>query len=306
MNQKTAVLLEEKAVGKGTFKELTNLPLLRRYEDSFVKATGVPFKLVGPDAKNLCLADSNSSNSLCSLVAESPLGCKSCGQTQKRMKGLVERKLRVHQSCCFAGLTEVAIPVLQGRRHVGTLISGQVFKDEPNKLDFEMLAKRIGRGLGNAWKEKARKAYFKTQVMPMEKFHAITELLHVFAQHLPEDATQHSIAASTAEPVAVSNAKQFIRSHFETEITLDMILQHVHVSRFYFCKIFKKATGMTLTEYTARVRIETAKTLLLEHALRISDVAFASGFGSIPQFNNVFSRMIGMSPTDYRVMRREK
>jgi len=306
MNQKNAARIEENTPTKGAFEELTNLPLLSDYEDSFFKATGVPFKLVPPDAKKLCLAVSNSPNALCALIAKTPLGCKACGETQKRVKRKVEGKLIPHQNSCFAGLTEVAVPVLNGRRHIGTLISGQVFKEEPSQVNFEMLVKRIGGGLGPIWKEKVRTAYFKTEVMPSEKFRAITELLHVFAQHLPQDATQHSIATSTAEPLAVSNAKKFICSHYDSEITLERVLQHVHVSRFHFCKIFKKATGMTLTDYTARVRVEKAKALLLEPALRISDVAFASGFGSIPQFNNIFKRMVGMPPTEYRLIRRKK
>ena len=77
-------------------------------------------------------------------------------------------------------------------------------------------------------------------------------------------------------------------------------MRHVHVSRFYFCKLFKKATGMTLTEYVARVRVEKAKTLLGNPSLRVSEVGYAAGFGSIPHFNSVFKRHVGMPPTEYR------
>jgi AraC-like DNA-binding protein len=78
------------------------------------------------------------------------------------------------------------------------------------------------------------------------------------------------------------------------------VAQHVHVSPFHFCKLFKKATGMTLTEYVARVRVEKAKALLVDPSLRISEVVFAAGFGSIPRFNSVFKRYVGMPPTEYR------
>jgi len=61
-----------------------------------------------------------------------------------------------------------------------------------------------------------------------------------------------------------------------------------------------------LTEYISRVRVEKAKILLLDFSLRISDVVFSSGFGSIPQFNNVFKRIAGMSPTGYRKEIRKK
>jgi two-component system response regulator YesN len=57
---------------------------------------------------------------------------------------------------------------------------------------------------------------------------------------------------------------------------------------------------MTLTEYVTRVRVEKAKTLLVDQSMRISEVVFAAGFGSIPRFNHVFKRYAGMAPTEYR------
>ena len=85
----------------------------------------------------------------------------------------------------------------------------------------------------------------------------------MFAQYLADFASRQAIACSEAEPEAVASAKQFVQSHAEEPIKLEQVVQHVNVSRFYFCKLFKKATGMTLTEYVARVRVEKAKTLLV-------------------------------------------
>lgn len=297
---------EESASSRRVFEEMTDLPLLRQYQKAFTKATGVSFNLIPPDAKHLCCPSGSSKDSLCSLLSHTPVGCTECEKTQNNVKQKIGRKLSPQKNSCFAGLTEVAVPILKGNRHIGTLMSGQIFRQERSKLDFEMLVKRIGGGTDNGWKEKARKAYFKIPVIPMERFQAVAELLNVFAKHLPDDANRHSLASSTLEPVAVSDAKKFVRSHYDHSITLEQVLQHVHVSRFHFCKIFKKATGMTLTEYTARIRVEKAKSLLLEPSLRISDVVFASGFGSVPQFNTVFKRLVGMSPTGYRRSLRSK
>jgi transcriptional regulator GlxA family with amidase domain len=57
---------------------------------------------------------------------------------------------------------------------------------------------------------------------------------------------------------------------------------------------------MTLTDYVARVRVEKAKNLLVDPSLRISEVVFAAGFGSIPRFNSLFKQHVGMAPTEYR------
>ena len=72
------------------------------------------------------------------------------------------------------------------------------------------------------------------------------------------------------------------------------------MSAFYFCKTFKKATGMTFTDYLARVRIEKVKNLLLNPHKRVSEAAYEAGFQSLSQFNRVFRRIAGESPTVYR------
>ena len=57
---------------------------------------------------------------------------------------------------------------------------------------------------------------------------------------------------------------------------------------------------MTFTEYLARIRVEMVKKLLLNPHTRISEAAFEVGFQSLSQFNRVFRRFAGESPSDYR------
>jgi AraC-like DNA-binding protein len=64
--------------------------------------------------------------------------------------------------------------------------------------------------------------------------------------------------------------------------------------------MFKKATGMTFTDYLGRVRVEKAKNLLLNPHLRVSEIAYAVGFQSLTHFNRVFRALTGQSPTDFR------
>jgi len=180
------------------------------------------------------------------------------------------------------------------------LMSGQVFRREPTERDFKMVVKMVESGLNGDWEKKARKAYFETPILTAERFEAIIQLLNVFAGYLADYAGRHAIACSDHEPAPVASAKQFVQSHVEEPITLAQVVRHVNVSRFYFCKLFKRATGMTLTEYVSRVRVEKAKTLLVDPSLRISEVVYAAGFGSIPRFNSVFKRYVGMPPTEYR------
>lgn len=283
-----------------TFDDLIRLPVIAFYEAAFRKGTGVPLKVVPPGVptQRLCLGADE--NAFCSLVACTPAGCAACLETQVHAQHSVARKLATQQISCFAGLTEVAVPVMIGEWHVATLMSGQVFRREPTERDFTMVAKMVGSGMSDDWLRQAHKTYFATPVVTADRFQAIVELLNVFAQYLADFAGRHTIACSTEEPAAVTSAKQFVQAHINEPITLAQVVQNAGVSRFYFCKIFKKATGMTLTEYVARVRVEKAKALLVDPSLRITEVLYSAGFGSVPQFNSMFKRYAGMAPSEYR------
>jgi AraC-like DNA-binding protein/ligand-binding sensor protein len=282
------------------FADLARLPVIQFYESAFRKATGVSLKVVPSCEPSARLAFGKGENVLCALLTATPSGCEACLETQRRAQRAVQKKARAHQVNCFAGLTDVAVPVITGGRHVATLMSGQVFRREPTERDFKMVVTMAGSGVDTQWEKKTRKAYFETAVVTAERFEAIIQLLTVFAQYLADYASRQALASIAEEPAAIANAKQFVRTHLEEPFTLAEVVRHVNVSRFYFCKLFKKAAGMTLTEYVSRVRVEKAKTLLIDPSLRITEIVYSAGFGSIPQFNSVFKRIVGMPPTAYR------
>lgn len=284
-----------------TFEELAELPLLKQYEKAFRKATGVSLKLLPPDEKKRRANLRQSENPFCAFVASTPAGCEACLDAQRRIEKSTAEDLVPQRAYCFAGLTDIAIPVMVEGRHVATLLSGQIFRREPTGRDFERMLKKLGDFRDKEWEKIAKKAYFQTPVVRPDTLDAVVQLLAVFVRHLADDISRHMVAARPeTEPPVVISAKRFVEAHSQEAVTLERVLAHVHASRFHFCKVFKKSTGITFTEYVARVRVEKAKALLMDPALRVSEIAFAVGFGSIPQFNSVFKRIVGKPPTDYR------
>jgi len=282
------------------FENLARLPAIQSYETAFRKVTGMSLKVVPPAESVRRLSFGKFENPFCSLATRSPVGCEACWEAEKRAQRGAGKKLIPQRVSCFAGLSDVAVPVIVNGRHVATLMCGQVFRRLPTKRDFQRIVKMLQSGQNADWEKKMRKAYFETPVITSDRFQAMVHLLTVFAQYLADYASRHAISVSAHEPKPVSSAKQFVLSHFQETVTLGLVAQHVHVSRFYFCKLFKKATSMTLTEYVTCVRVEKAKTLLANSSMRVSEVAYAAGFGSIPRFNSVFKRHVGKPPTEYR------
>ncbi len=282
------------------FDDLARLPVVQHYETAFCKATGVPLKLVPPGEPGQHLDFGRFKNAFCAMVTGTPGGCIACLGTKRRAKRGASQEFDPQQTTCLAGLTQARVPVLVGGQHVATLLSGQVFFRPQTERDFLIALKKANGGRNSDWEKKARPAFFETPVVTSDRFQAIIHLLNVFAQYLADYTSRHSIFFAATESKIVSGARQFIESHIQETVTLGLVAQHVRVSRFYFCKLFKKATGVTLTEYVTRTRVEKAKTLLANSSVRVSEAAHSAGFGSIPRFNSVFKCQVGMSPTEYR------
>lgn len=103
-----------------------------------------------------------------------------------------------------------------------------------------------------------------------------------------------------AEPVAIWKARKYIEEHAEEELSLTKIAKVVNMNANYLSENFKHVTGMKFVEYVARTRFERACGLLRDSNARVSEVAFAAGFQSLSQFNRLFKKFSGKSPTQYR------
>ena len=115
------------------------------------------------------------------------------------------------------------------------------------------------------------------------------------AHELNETTSRHR-----AEPVAIWKARKYIEEHADEELSLIKVAKVVNMNANYLSEKFKQVTGTNFVEYVARTRFANACDLLRKSNLRISEIAFAAGFQSLSQFNRVFKRFSGKSPTQYR------
>src|SRR6516165_5194523 len=111
---------------------------------------------------------------------------------------------------------------------------------------------------------------------------------------------ENATCRSRAEPVAIWKARKFIEEQSREELSLTKVAKAVNMNANYLSENFKQVIGINFVEYVARTRFGTACDLLRNRNTRISEIAFAAGFQSLSQFNRVFKRFSGKSPTQYR------
>ena len=107
-----------------------------------------------------------------------------------------------------------------------------------------------------------------------------------------------------AEPAEIWKARKFIHEHSDEKLSLTKVAKSVNTSANHFSEKFKEVTGVNFVDYIARTRAEKAGELLQNSNLRISEIAFGVGFQSLSQFNRVFKKFSGKSPTEYRAATR--
>ena len=279
-------------------EQLQRSDIFRDYQKAFQEATGLPFSLRAIEAFNLPHLGDAKGNPFCALMARSNHSCAACLQLQRKVEE--EAQMEPKTLKCFAGLCDSAVPIRVGENLVAFLQTGQILLHKPNQREFKRTTRAlINYGVQTDLK-RLEEAYFQTRVLGKKQYEAVVRLLSIFAQHLSMLSNQLMVSAEQVESPMVTRAKLFITEHQGEEVSLKQVATAVNTSAFYFCKMFKQATGLTFTEYLARTRIEKVKNLLLNPHKRISEVAYETGFQSLSQFNRVFRRVTGEAPTTWR------
>ncbi len=93
---------------------------------------------------------------------------------------------------------------------------------------------------------------------------------------------------------------EYIDKNYKREIHLDYMASVLHMNKEYFCRVFKRATGITPTEYINFVRIWKAENLLTTTQSPIIEISLEVGFSSVSYFNRVFKKYRGTTPSAYR------
>jgi AraC-like DNA-binding protein len=92
----------------------------------------------------------------------------------------------------------------------------------------------------------------------------------------------------------------YLTFNYTSEQNLNDLAQQISMNPSAFCRYFKEATGKTIVEYIHEMRVGYACKLLMERGKTISEIAFECGFNNISNFNRIFKKKIGHTPSNYQ------
>jgi AraC-like DNA-binding protein len=92
----------------------------------------------------------------------------------------------------------------------------------------------------------------------------------------------------------------YLHTHYAEELSLQEVADHFSVSSFYLSHQFKRVTGLNFVSFLQQIRVRNAQQLLLYSKMKVKEICLACGFTSFSQFNRVFSKFCGVTPSLFR------
>ena len=139
-----------------------------------------------------------------------------------------------------------------------------------------------------------------------EGFYAVTQFITILYE-LSKCPGAKPLASSSFAKIAVEDdsrrilkVKNFINKNYQDEIRLPQLSDLAGMSPSAFSRFFKLHTGRNLTEYIIDIRLGAASRMLVDTAQSVSEISFKCGFNNLSNFNRIFKKKKGCSPTEFR------
>ena len=93
----------------------------------------------------------------------------------------------------------------------------------------------------------------------------------------------------------------YLMKNYRDEVNLSRLASLVNMAEGSLCRFFKTNMGLTIFEYLNKIKVEFACKLLMDEDLSNTEACFDSGFNNLSHFNKQFKKIIGATPSEYRL-----
>ena len=207
-------------------------------------------------------------------------------------------------SLCMGAFLLASTGLLKGRKcSTHWLFSNQFREMFP---DVELVDGSIITDAGGIYSSGGANSYWNLLLYLVEKF-TDRDTAILAAKYFAIDIDRESQLAFMMfqgqkghEDPKIKKAQEFIDSNYQEKITVDQLAEKLALGRRSFERRFKSATKNTVIEYIQRVKIEAAKRSFESSRKNITEVMFDVGYTDTKSFRDVFKKITGLTPIEYR------
>ncbi len=127
----------------------------------------------------------------------------------------------------------------------------------------------------------------------------LIELIVKIFRYMEPAAKKNSSSQSTA---LIQRAIEHLRLNYSSDIKLEDLAMKSFISKNYLSRLFKEVTGTNFSDYMQKLRIDEACRMLRQTDMKVIDIAREAGFNDMKFFYEVFKKITGKTPGDYRRM----
>ena len=135
------------------------------------------------------------------------------------------------------------------------------------------------------------------QARQSESYESLTDL---FEGYFKEYKDRIKRAVVSSEKKDIIHAREYIEKHYSENLTLEVLAGEIHMNPYYFSSFFKKNSGENFKDYLNKVRMKHAIDLLVSTDKKTAEIAADVGFRDSRSFSELFSRIYGETPSNYR------
>ena len=269
-----------------------NLTKLNSLLEDFYRLTQIRITVFDESFRELA-AYPKSIAPICQYIRTDKAALEQCCLCDKKACQIASRRHSPYTYQCHAGLTESIAPLYIGNIVIGYLLFGHVFCYS----SYEEGSRQIQKHCIN-YKLDMQLLKDKCLELPLRSedyIQSASHILEAVASFLCLE--QMSVINHQLLPVQIDD---YIMHHFTENIDVSTICKHFNIGKTYLYKIAKQNYGIGIAEHIRTLRIEKAKSLLLNHPeMHIDEIASQCGFDDYNYFITVFKRLTGMPPKKF-------
>ncbi len=155
----------------------------------------------------------------------------------------------------------------------------------------------------NSLMERLREELMRRKASPL----FLQGIAQAIAIHLARNYAENVKESRSGSPslpgYKLRQITDWMAEHVDEEFNLDRLAAQAGLSKFYFNRLFKSAMGVSPSHYYITLRLDEARRLLRETKKSVVDIALDVGYSNPSHFAQLFRRVTGLSPSDYRRQR---
>ncbi|MGM0567750.1 MAG: PocR ligand-binding domain-containing protein [Elusimicrobiota bacterium] len=282
---------------KYKIKGIANVKVLNTFQDIFFDLTGL--NVVFINKKGEFITRRRGRRPFCLQVKKSGFEDK-CRQCDKKacLRVKKERKPVIYR--CFAGLTEMAVPIMLNKKLIAIAMAGQVRTGDKNKINSSLKKETDLKTY-----IRLKKSFNKIPLIKRKKLESYAQMLmlvvnYIFRKEHEVLLTKGKLPRSSGTGRIVDKTLKYIKKNYSGKIYLKDIAASVHVSQSYLSRVFSEETGFTISDYIKKMRLEKAVRLLKKTDRPIKEVAYMSGYEGLPYFYKLFKKHYKITPKTFR------